>query len=480
MGSSEYLEICVEQVRCRRMRPILAAELLSHIEDQKQDYMDEGISEEEAEYMAVEQMGDPVETGSAFDRVHRPKMDWKAMGMVLAAALIGVVLYGILYRKGIVGQYLFMNFLKGTLVGLPVMAGVCFLDYTLLGKHPAVVWWLGVAATLVITFLAPQINGRALTGWVIVLLTPLFAGVVYRYRGQRYLGILKVLLLFGLSWLGLTSFGALNTISMHLLFGASCMIMLLLAIANGWYGVSGKTAVFLSAGMMACAAAGVGYIYFFTSGFRRMRLQAWLNPEEYADGAGWLAVQMSIVRSQLNWTGEGAASSQWLGDVLQTEENYLFLGMMEGFGIIVSAMIILLLTWLICALAGKVLKMKNRLGCLVGTACCCTILIPLVLHLSVNLGLVPVTESWMPFFSGGGKNCVAFYAVLGILMSVFRNRECAPEAGGMFPCGIGSEKEVHGLWLDNVMQNREFRIPLPGGQIICRWSADKKSGKQVH
>lgn len=439
--------------------------------------------------MAVEQMGDPVEAGSAFDRVHRPRMDWKAMGMIFAAALLGIVMYGILCWEGIVGQYLFMNFLKGTLVGLPVMAGMCFLDYTLLGKYPGIIWTLGIVGTLVITLLTPQINGRAHVGWVIVLLTPLFASVVYRYRSQRYLGILKVLLIFTLSWLVLNSFGALNTISMHVLFIGTCMIMLILAIANRWYQVSGKVAVLLSVSMMAGFAAAICYVYFFTSGYRHARLLAWLNPEEYADGAAFQAVQMSKVRCQLSWTGAGPAESQWLQDVLQTEENYLFLGMLQGFGIIICAVILLLLAWLVCVLAGKVLKMKNRLGCLVGAACCCTILIPLLLHVLVNLGLVPLTESWMPFFSGGGKSCVAFYAVLGLMMSVFRNRECAPEVSmgksaavrqGSFgltsasPGSIAQERPFRIPLPGGSAQSKEFHIPLPGGRIVCRWIGDKK------
>ena len=89
------------------MRPVLEQELRAHMEDQMQDYLDAGVPKAEAVRLSAEQMGDPVETGVAFDRVHRPKMDWHMLGMILAAALIGLFLYCLLYQEGLVGKQLF-------------------------------------------------------------------------------------------------------------------------------------------------------------------------------------------------------------------------------------------------------------------------------------------------------------------------------------------------------------------------------------
>lgn len=421
-----FLRICMEQVRCRRMRPALAAELQDHIEDQKNAYLEEGKTEEEAETLAVKQMGDPVETGIAFDRVHRPRMDWYAIGMVLTAVLVGAILYGILYREGVVGQTLFYNFLEGTLLGLPIMVAVCFLDYTVLSKYPGQIWFGGLALVLFITFQTGEINGMRHVEWATMLLMPLFSGVVYHYRTQRWLGIVKVLAVFCVSFLALHLGGALDRSSMRILFCCGCLGMLLLAIAKGWYQVPRKTAFILSCVMLTGVGVLCGVSYLFGD-FRRQRILAWLHPEEYADGAGYLAVQMSMIRNQLKWTGSGSADIKWMQQVMETQENYLFLGMLHCFGIIVSAVVLLLLVRLGFVLFGKVRRIKNRLGYLVGVACCLTFAVPLILHVAINLGWLPVTDCWMPFFSGGGKSCVAFYAILGLMLSVFRNKDCAPE-----------------------------------------------------
>lgn len=59
MERRDYLELMTGQIRCKKMCPVIAREVEDHIEDQKQAFMAEGMTEEEAEKAAVEEMGDP-------------------------------------------------------------------------------------------------------------------------------------------------------------------------------------------------------------------------------------------------------------------------------------------------------------------------------------------------------------------------------------------------------------------------------------
>ena len=88
MERRDYLELMTGQIRCRKMCPVIAREVEDHIEDQKQAFMAEGMTEEEAEKAAVEEMGDPVEVGVEMDQIHRPKMPWKA---ILVIALMEIL-----------------------------------------------------------------------------------------------------------------------------------------------------------------------------------------------------------------------------------------------------------------------------------------------------------------------------------------------------------------------------------------------------
>ena len=58
MDRNEYLEIVMEQIRCKRAVPYLKGELEDHIQDQKDAFIADGMIPEEAEMMAVREMGD--------------------------------------------------------------------------------------------------------------------------------------------------------------------------------------------------------------------------------------------------------------------------------------------------------------------------------------------------------------------------------------------------------------------------------------
>ena len=66
-----YLETAGEQIRWERARRVVIPELRQHLEDQRDAFAAEG--QEEAERLAVEEMGDPVSVGAELDRIHRPK-----------------------------------------------------------------------------------------------------------------------------------------------------------------------------------------------------------------------------------------------------------------------------------------------------------------------------------------------------------------------------------------------------------------------
>ena len=87
--SQNYIAQVCEQVRWKKAHDVVSEELLAHIEDQTEAYREEGYTEDEAEYLAVEQMGDPVLAGSQFDKVYKPRMEWNVL--CLAGTIILLV-----------------------------------------------------------------------------------------------------------------------------------------------------------------------------------------------------------------------------------------------------------------------------------------------------------------------------------------------------------------------------------------------------
>ena len=101
----EYLKAVIEQIRCKNVRPYVERELRDHLEDQINDNIASGMDKDEAVRAAVKDMGDPIETGIALDRVHRPSIAWGMIALVFVMVSGTVLLSNYLSDDtGIVNQ----------------------------------------------------------------------------------------------------------------------------------------------------------------------------------------------------------------------------------------------------------------------------------------------------------------------------------------------------------------------------------------
>ena len=91
MEMHEYLDLLTGQIRNKKAGASVAKEIKSHMEDQAQVYMEQGMGQEEALAEAVRQMGNPVEVGIDMDRIHRPRNNWKLLGAMAVLSLVGLL-----------------------------------------------------------------------------------------------------------------------------------------------------------------------------------------------------------------------------------------------------------------------------------------------------------------------------------------------------------------------------------------------------
>ena len=145
----EYIRKLLEQIRFEKAHKAIGDEIRSHIEDQIEYNISDGMDKDTAEKKAVEDMGDPVEAGISLDRVHRPQIAW---GVVVVAILVGIIgaAIRILVIKDIAGegnrvlvdatgQYLigsgnfYVKYFKDVVIGIALM--LLLRRYMLCGHH---------------------------------------------------------------------------------------------------------------------------------------------------------------------------------------------------------------------------------------------------------------------------------------------------------------------------------------------------------
>ena len=71
-----YLKIILKEIRFPFDRKDVRKELEEHFDDSIEFYLKPGVSAEEAERLATQDFGDPIEIGKALNQVHKPLLGW--------------------------------------------------------------------------------------------------------------------------------------------------------------------------------------------------------------------------------------------------------------------------------------------------------------------------------------------------------------------------------------------------------------------
>ncbi|MBR3840100.1 MAG: hypothetical protein IKM20_03075 [Erysipelotrichales bacterium] len=102
MNKQEYLNVVRKQIHFFLDRDSIEEELSSHLSESIADLMDEGLPKDEAEQLAVKQMGDPIEVGKQLNQEHHPVLGylWLASNVVLALLAVPTIVTLISFAYG--------------------------------------------------------------------------------------------------------------------------------------------------------------------------------------------------------------------------------------------------------------------------------------------------------------------------------------------------------------------------------------------
>lgn len=217
-----YVDTVCDQIRWKQTRKAVAEELTDHLLLQKEAFLTEGLSEEEAETRTVEEMGDGIVVGLALDRTHRPKPQWQ---MVLVAAVL--LCMGLFCRLTIDQVSFGMGLLVPVFLAAAIFAGAYFLDFTLLARKAKWIFLLFLAMLILAVPFVEKSGGEsvffffdyayALTG--LALLVPLpFLSMLFLTRRKGNRGYWFCWLAMAALAVVLLSFGKMSMVLMFVFF----------------------------------------------------------------------------------------------------------------------------------------------------------------------------------------------------------------------------------------------------------------------
>ena len=420
MEYTEYMETLKEQIQNKRAKTLVVEEIRGHIEEQTEVYEAEGMSKEDAEREAVRQMGDPVETGCALNRIHRPAFPWKLFALAVfltgASMLISLTIYAKINEGGVqaaqAGSLLMVN-----AVSFAMIFVIMYFDYTWLFLHIRAVYALYMICLCLVW--SGGIIGNYQTALlasysVQVLLPVIFAGIIYQYRGKGFKGILK-----SAGWI-IIPFMALVLISLPMSNGAVvenavvCLFLLAAAVLRGIFGNEKKKyLVELALFVAGILGAVVAFFYqFLTGGYVLARLT-------HTGEFGYQNKMIKDAVAEYSLFGNRTFLMNGTGQ----DGAYLLGNIFSYFGIIAGIVVVAAFVWFLIHAFRQSLLQGNRMGFLLGMACSIGLIVRvMVVYIMVNFGYGVIYTVAVPFFSTNVILAAVNGIYVGLLFCVLRNK----------------------------------------------------------
>ena len=427
----EYIRKLLEQVRFQKAHKAIEDEIRSHIEDQTEAYILDGMDKETAEKRAVRDMGDPVEAGISLDSVHRPKMAWSVVIAAFIVAAIGTALRLIMTNelRVQVGNQVFMDnivFTNNTVIGIVLMLLLYLIDYTTVAKYSRVAGFILVSILIFagtigflhwygISYVEPRFWLHSIpafiydgfSGGLRALMIPLYAGILYKYKGQNNKGLIKALIWIVIT--GVAGFYVYVGIGAYVLTGAM-LVQLTVAINKEWIKVK-KAPVLISVWS--------AFILFLTYYMRSFKDTLNIN----------YSVSDEMTRRRLGAARLFGRSFEgktlWSDNVL----TYVSLSM----GIFAALVVIAVVAAIIVIGLRAVSKTRNQLGNVMGIGCVMWLTFNAVIAVLDGFGVLPTysNSAFLPFITGGfcdhGYDIIVAYIMLGILLSIYKYKDAYAE-----------------------------------------------------
>ncbi len=310
------------------------------------------------------------------------------------------------------------------LIGLALALAISRVDYHLLRKFA---WWIyGGCAFLLLLCFAPGV-GQTINGesrWINV-------GLTFQPSEMAKIGLMIILAhwyttyreVAGRFWDGFAIPGGL-------VFGIPLMLILFekdMGTAAA-LAMCGFCVMYVSGArwwlILLAVLLGALVLYDLATGNanRMERINAWVNPQLYSQGAGrqqWVSI-LAFARGGLTGMGLGNGVEK-LGSLPFAHTDFIFPAIGEEWGFVGTVGVLLLFT--LMALSGIIMALQTHdtFGRILAVGLVSVVFWPAALNMLVATSLLPNTGIPLPFISYGGTNLVFTISAMGLLTSIQRH-----------------------------------------------------------
>ncbi|MGF9766580.1 FtsW/RodA/SpoVE family cell cycle protein [Bacillus albus] len=404
-----FVSEVTNHIKSKEAKSFVATELDFHLKQAKDTWIKKGLSEEVAENKAVEQMGSPIKLGQELNKLHKPKVDWFLIGLLVAAMGLGflpVLVFG--YTNDVI-----INKVIFVILGVVTAIGMMLLDYRKLER----MGWLFYIIGVVVLLMLYCFSNASMIGEPLIQIGPIaidclmavpffFLAWASFFNNSR----LKIIHLVVLYLFSLYLFLIVSTLSSIFIYITMVFVML-------WWSKLGKKTSLIITVVPICLFI-IKVSLSWSSGYHLDRLLGYLNPESDAGGAGFMYIRLKEVMSSAGWFGT-------YGDIKfipAPDTDFVFASLTYYYGYWLALILVFVLSLFVARLIVISYKINDRYGKLLLVGGLTLFVFQFIYNVGMILGLLPLAAISLPFISYGLTPTVFHALIMGIVLSVYRRK----------------------------------------------------------
>ncbi|MFB5580672.1 FtsW/RodA/SpoVE family cell cycle protein [Bacillus albus] len=404
-----FVSEVTNHIKSKEAKSFVATELDFHLKQAKNTWIEQGLSEEIAENKAVEQMGSPSKLGREFNKLHKPKVDWFLLILLVAAMGLGFLPVLVFEYT----NYVIINKVIFVILGVVTAIGMMLLDYRKLERMGWLFYIIGVVVLLILyCFPNASMIGEPLIQIGPIAIDCLMAMPFFFLAWASFFNNsrLKIIHLVVLYLFSLYLFLIVSTLSSIFIYITMVFVML-------WWSKLGKKTSLIITVVPICLFI-IKVSVSWSSGYHLDRLLGYLNPKSDAGGAGFMYIRLKEVMSSAGWFGT-------YGDmkfIPAPDTDFVFASLTYYYGYWLALILVFVLSLFVARLIVISYEINDRYGKLLLVGGLTLFVFQFIYNVGMILGLLPLAAISLPFISYGLTPTVFHALIMGIVLSVYRRK----------------------------------------------------------
>ncbi|KAA0758509.1 FtsW/RodA/SpoVE family cell cycle protein [Bacillus sp. AR2-1] len=402
-----FVSEVTNHIKSKEAKDFVATELEFHLKQAKNTWIEKGLSEEVAENKAVEQMGSPIKLGQELNKLHKPKVDWCLLILLVTAMGLGflpVIAFGYM-------NDLLMNKVISVILGIATVVVMMLTDYRKLERFGWLFYTIGALILLILNYF-PNV---------------LVAGEPLIKIGPVAISRLMAVPFFFLAWasffnnsrLKVRYLVALYLFSLYLfLIGAAFSTMFIyitMVFVMLWWSKLGKKTAWLIT-ILPILPFIIRDLFSWSAvkEYRIARILGMLNPEHDL----WY-LRLKEAMSLAGWFGTYGN----IKSIPAAHTDFVFASLTYYYGYVLALVLVLILSLFAVRIMNIAYKINDGYGKLLLVGGVTLFVIHFICNVGMILGILPRFSISLPFISYGWIPTLFHAFIMGIVLSVYRRKD---------------------------------------------------------